>query len=168
MIIFCFFRSKPEPPHFLHGFSIMVPEPPQRRQVLAMEKKPVFCLTCPVPLQSGHIFLPPPPALPVPLHSVQCSSREYCISILLPYTASVNSICKSYRRFAPRAGPLLRDEPRLDELNPLNPPKLPPPNKLSNKSERPPPPPKMSSKPWNADGSKPPPIFLTPSKPCWS
>jgi hypothetical protein len=91
-MIFWRFFCVPEPPHSEHGFSMISPWPPQEGQGDAIEKKPALWRICPAPLQVGQTFLPAPLAAPEPLHEGQASFLEYCISTLVPKTASLNGI----------------------------------------------------------------------------
>ena len=75
----CFFRTLPDPPHFLQGVWMIFPVPRHLEQVVVVEKAkppaPRWMRTWPAPRQSGQVSAVVPAAQPEPLHSSQVSVR---------------------------------------------------------------------------------------------
>ena len=124
----------PVPRHLLHG-PVDCAMPKGVRWVVR---------TVPLPLQSGQTSGVVPGAQPLPLQSLQVSTRPTATSFLQPKAASSKLMFTVARMLSPRRGALglLRVPPK-----PPKPPKMSP--KISPRSPKPPKPPKPpASKPW--------------------
>ena len=132
-------RTNPVPPQLLQGFSIILPVPPHLGHVCVKRIKPFEDVTCPRPLQVGHVFFSDPGSAPEPLQVLQCTSLLYFTVFSTPLTASCKVISRSKRKSSPATGSLdaLPDEkpPPKNWSNMPPPEDTPPPNISLNKSK---------------------------------
>ena len=92
-------RTRPSPPHNVHGLAMIRPSPRQRAQATMFTIWPrIVCATrrcSPVPLQSGQVSGCVPGSPPDPSQRVQVTSVGKLISFVIPKTASAKSIVRS-------------------------------------------------------------------------
>jgi len=94
-----------------HGFSMVLPRPPQARQGDENENGPWFSSTTPRPPQTPQVRTPVPGAAPEPEQVEQRSSLMSDSEVVTPRTASANSRVSRASRSSPRRGPT-PEEPR--------------------------------------------------------
>ncbi len=76
--------TRPEPPHFSQGFSIVWPRPPQLGHVRSMAKKPCWARTRPCPAQVLQIAGFEPALAPEPAQPSQVAKVGSLIVAVLP------------------------------------------------------------------------------------
>src|SRR4051812_22832174 len=126
-------RSRPEPWHFEHGFSITVPLPRQRGQGCESANRPCDSETTPRPLHSGQMIGAVPGSAPVPPHCEQATVSSTGTFASAPRSESSNERRTSVSTSAPRTG-CGRPRPRLARPAPPRLPKMPP--RMSPRSPR--------------------------------
>src|SRR5436190_23006705 len=134
-------RSRPEPWHFGHGFSITVPLPRQRGQGCESAKSPWLSALTPRPLHSGQMTGAVPGCAPEPPHSRHGASTSTGIFVSTPASESSNDRLTVASTSAPRT-------PRRSAREPRRPPKRQP--RLSPRSKSPP---KLKLAPPNPPGT---------------
>jgi hypothetical protein len=92
-------RTRPSPPHSVHGLDTIRPSPRHRLQATMFTICPrIVCATrrfSPLPLHSGHVSGSVPGSPPEPSQRVQAASVGKAISFVTPKTASANSMVRS-------------------------------------------------------------------------
>ena len=129
-------RMRPSPWHVWHGFSITVPEPPQRSHGRVIENRPWPWDSTPRPWQTGQTTGCVPGSAPVPRHVGQAECVATETGICAPSTAWSNDrltvVSRSRPRSAagrvrvPRPPPVLKMPERMSEKLPKSPPAAPP------------------------------------------
>src|ERR687896_1900682 len=140
-------RMRPWPWHVWHGFSITVPEPPQRSHGRVIENSPCPCDSTPRPWQTGQTTGWVPGSAPVPrqVGQAECVATE--TGTCAPETACSNDSETVVSRSRPRSGAgrvrapprpavVLKMFDRMSENEPKSapaaPPGDPPPNGVPN------------------------------------
>jgi hypothetical protein len=129
-------RIRPSPWQVWHGFSITVPEPPQRSHGRVMENRPWPCDSTPRPWQTGQTTGWVPGSAPVPRHVGQAECVETETGTCAPSTAwsklRLTVVSRSRPRSAagrvrvPRPPPALKIPDRMSENEPKSAPPAPP------------------------------------------
>src|SRR5436309_13072586 len=166
-------RSTPRPPHWWHGFLMIVPRPPHVGQTCENENGPWSTRTSPLPPHCGQTSGVVPGSAPDPWHTEHTASAVKLTLVVTPCTASRKSRCNSVSRSAPRCAPACRVPRPPRPPRPARPPRPPRPNRPPSRSPKP-----ASSSNWNVrnpsappgpnpPGPPPPPNGPTPDATIW-
>src|SRR3954453_34748 len=129
-------RSRPEPWHFEHGFSITVPLPRQRGHGCESANRPCDSETTPRPLHSGPMRGAVPGSAPAPPHWEQATVSSTGTFASAPRRESSNERRTSVSTSAPRAGCGRARRPPPPRTFPKMPPRMPPRSPLQSKSPK--------------------------------